>query len=531
MNLDRKLAVACLAAGFLLLLAALGMYFSAQQMTSTVSYSLIAGVALLVCSGLLAPTAALDLVRSRQSRFGSLTVVVSAAVIAVLVMANVLASRASQTLDLTSAHRYTLSPKSIAVLKQLDSDVTITGFFRPGSSPSDLSNAQSLLDQYRKASGHIKVAVVNPDTHAELANRLGVNINGSFAVQYKNKQPTVLLLGSQSESDFTSAILKLEANRTPQICWAAGEGERDLGATQDFGYSGARTQLGSDNFTTKQVVLSQSPKVPADCDVLAIVGLQRAIPAEVATAVQQYVDRGGSLILASDPWIDAGVVDSANALLKPYGASLDNGLVIEGDPAHYAQGEVTTPVVFSYGSSPVTRDLANRLTFFPQATAISSKPVAGVTSVPLAQTTSGAYEVPTVRDLNQLGRRSGDKPGPFTLMETMEKDLPAGQPGAGPSGTKKGRILLVGTSAFAENRAIGAQAGYNLELLLGSFDWLAGNDQLIALPNKPPAASPLVLTDQDFNINFAVVVLLAPLLCLLIGLFVYLGRRRSVAAA
>ncbi len=531
MNLDRRLAIACLIGGVVLLLAALLQFLAQQQMSTAISYSLIAGVALLICYGLLAPTAVIDLVRSRQARFGSLTVFVSAAVLGVLVMGNVLAARTSYALDLTRSQRYTLSPKSLTVLKQLDSDVTITGFFRPGSDSTDLDSATSLLAQYHKASSHIKVSVVNPDTHAELARKLGVTINGSFALEYKSKQPTVLLLGSQSESDFTSAILKLEANRTPQVCWASGEGERDLGETQDFGYSEAKTQLGSDNFKLTPIILSQSPKIPADCDVLALVGIQRKIPDAAVAAIQQYVNSGGSLLLAADPWIESSLAQSANAIVKPYGASFDNGLVLEGDPRNYAQGDSTTPVVFNYGSSPVTRGLSNKLTFFPQTTGITQVDADGVTSAALAQTTNSAYQVMTVRDVNQLSRRPGDKAGPFTMMETLEKDLPPGQSGTGLTGTKKGRVVLVGTSAFAENRAIVAQAGYNLQLLLGSFDWLAGNDQLIALPNKPPAASSLMLTDQDFSLNFVVTMVLVPLVIVLAGLAVYLRRRATYSPA
>lgn len=530
MNLDRRLAVACLFAGIALLFAALGLYLSEQQMSSTISYALIAGVALLICYGLLAPTAALDLFRSRQARFGSMSVLVSAIVIGILVMANVLAARSTQAYDLTRGQLYTLSPKSVAVLRQLDSDVTITGFFRPGTDSTDLSSALGLLDQYRKASKHVRVTVVNPDTHAEQASRLGVTINGSFAIQYKDRPATVLLVGSQSESDFTSAILKLEASRTPQICWAAGEGERDLSETGDFGYSEAKTQLGSDNFKIRQVILSQSAQVPTDCDVLAVIGVQRQIPDRIASTIQQYVDSGGSLLLAVDPWLDTSVATSVNAVIKPYGAAFSNGAVLETDPGHLdSQGDPTTPVVLSYGDSPVTRGLANKFTFFPQPTAIEQSDTAGVTAATLAQTTQGSYEVMTPRDVSQLARRPGDRPGPFTLMETLEKPLPEGQPGTGTTGTKPSRVVLVASSGFGENRAILAQ-GYNVQLLLGSFDWLAGNDKLIALPPKPPAASPILLTQQDFEFDFVLLVGVIPVLIVLAGLAVYMRRRRSYAA-
>ena len=69
-------------------------------------------------------------------------------------------------------------------------------------------------------------------------------------------------------------------------------------------------------------------------------------------------------------------------------------------------------------------------------------------------------------------------------METLE------QSGAASSKT---RIVLVGTQAFAENGTLPPNnSDANLELALASFQWLAGEDALIALPPKPDRALPLV---------------------------------------
>ncbi len=517
---DRRLAVFCLGAGIVLLFAAIGQLLVEQRMTSGVSYSLLAALALFICYGVLSPTAVLDLVRSRQARFGSLSVVVTAAVIGVLVMANVIASRSTLSADLTRGHLYTLSPKSQTVVRQLDSDLLITGFFRPGTEQAARDDAEALLSQYERESPHVKVQFVNPDTNLEEAQRLGVRINGSFALRYKNRQPIVLNLGSQTESDFTSAILKLEASHTPVVCWAAGEGERDLKETKDFGYSEAAAQLQADNFQLKDVILQQLTQVPADCEVLAVVGLQNRLGDRAIKAIQDYVSGGGRLLLAVDPWLDAPVLSTANALIKPSGAAYDGGLVVEPDPAHHSRDDVASPAVFEYGDSPITNQLANKLTFFPISTAIGGQVSSSWSAVQVAQTTKDAYEAMTVRDPKDLGRRSGDRGGPLTLMETLES-------GGAP---KKARIVLVGTTAFAENRALPPNASdYNLQLLLGSFDWLAGNDQLIALPPKPTSSTPLFLTDQDLNVNFLVTMLLLPGLVVAAGVTVWLRRRHSYA--
>lgn len=531
-NLDRRLAVACLVAGIVLLFVALGLFIGEQQMSSAIGYSLIAGVALLICYGVLSPTAVADLLRSRQTRFGTLSVIVSAAVIGILVMANVIASRSVASLDLTRGQLYTLSPKSVLVTKQLASDLQVTGFFRPGTDDSDRRSAIALLAEYQKVSPHVKVAFVNPDTSQNLVVKTGVKINGSLAVTYRDKPAIVLNLGSQTESDITSAILKLEAARTQTICWAAGDGERDTSSQDVDGYSDASDQLTGDNFKLQDIVLSQTPTIPATCDIVAVVALQRPLNQAAITALKGYLQNGGRVLLAVDPWTadqrtgQDPVLASANSVLTTYAAQFDGGLVVDADPAHSASNDPTTPVVFGYGDSPITKDLADKLAFFPQPTGITLKTSDSVQQVQLAQTSKSAFEIATARD--KIDRTPQDREGPFTMMATLEQSLSGTDANGQP---KKTRIVLVGTSSFAENRTMPPNApGYNSQLLLSSFDWLAGNDQLIALSPKPAAKYPLPLTDQDYAVNLMLTSVLVPALLLGIGIAVWLARRRSYAA-
>ncbi len=530
---DQRLAVFCLGAGVVLLFVAAGLFVGEQRMSSQISYFLIAGIALLVCYGVLAPTAVADLVRSRQSRFGSLSVLVSAAVIGILVMANVIASRSVASADLTRSGLYTLSPKSVLVVKRLDSDLNVVGFFRPGTDDSSRRSAEALLTQYQKQSPRVKVNFVNPDTNQQLVLKTGVTINGSLALQYKDRTPIVLNLASQTETDITSAILKLESVRTPTVCWGAGEGERDLKSTQVDGYSGAKDALTQDNFSVQEIVLGQTAAVPSTCDIVAIAGLQRPLPDAAITALQTYLQQGGRLFLAVDPWTydqktnQDPVRQSANTLLKPFGPQFDGGLVVDPDPAHSASNDPTTPAIFDYGTSPISTGLSNKLTFFPQPTAITGEATGSLSQVQLTQTTSSSYLLPTA--VNNINKPAGAKSGPLTLMETLEQPL-SGTDAAGQA--RKTRIVLVGTSAVAENRTLPPNApGYNSQLLQGSFDWLAGNDQLIAVAPKPAAKYPLPLTAQDFAVNVVVTSVLVPLLLLGAGALVWMARRRSYSTA
>lgn len=522
-SLERKLAVFCAVSGIVLLFVAASIIGVQGSVTQGAGYALIAGVALLVSYGILDPTAALDLVRSRTARFGSLSVVVTAVVLGILATFNIIASRGDQAADLTLARLYTLAPQSVVVAKKLDSDLTVTGFFRPDET-SDRRSVENLLSLYRQQSPRIKVSYLDPDSNPTLASRLGVTIPGSVVLQYKDKPPIVLTLASETESDFTAAMLKLESSRTPVVCWAAGEGERDLKEqNQVFGYSAAAGVIQNQNFKTQDLVLSQATAVPDTCDLVAVVGIQKPLTDQAQKVLGAYLAAGGKLLLAADPWIvDAAAVPSLNAVLQPYGASFDAGLVVEGDSAHAASNDPTTPVVFTYGNSPIAKDLNNQYTFFPQSTAIAGQPPDSVLSVPVAQTSAQSYDIGTPRDA--LSRQPRDKAGPFTVMETLESAQPA-------ANGKKTRIVLVGTSAIAENRALPPNAsGQNDRLLLGALDWLTEQENLIAIAPKPVLNNPLSMTGEQLSFNVFLTVILLPLLMAVIGLAVWWRRRRSYSA-
>lgn len=516
--LEKRLALAAAGVGVLLLLVGLSAVIVEGRLVSSAGYTLIAGLALVIAYVVLDPSAAVDLVRGRRARFGSLSVLVSAAVIGILVVVNVLASRSSQAADLTRSGLYTLSPKSELILKKLDSDLVVTGFFRPDQS-DPRRQVKDLLSLYQQRSAHVKTHFEDPDQNAAHALSLGVTISGSIVMQYKNKPPVVLTLASQSESEVTGAILRLETNRTPTICWAAGDGERDLkDADQANGYTAAAELLKTSNYQTQDLLLSQQAQIPATCDVLAVVGVRRPLTDASVKAIQAFVASGGKLLFAFDPWpADPRIKASVNSLFAPYGVAFSGGLVVEGDTAHEAANDPTTPVAFDFASSPISKDLARKFVFFVQPTSITGQPAGSLQAVNLVTTTDKAFEIGQPRQSEQ--RTAADKAGPFVLMQTLEESQSSG---------KKSRVVMVGTSAIGENRALPpSSSGANPDLLLASLDWLSEQENLIGISPKPPAATPLSLTAAQERFNYLLTLILLPLLIIGAGVLVVVRRRMT----
>jgi ABC-type uncharacterized transport system involved in gliding motility auxiliary subunit len=511
---ERRLAIACLLLAVILLFVGASSLLVEQRLTASASYPVIAGVALLISYVILDPTAARDLVSSRQSRFGTLSVVVTAVVIGILVMANVLAARSTQALDLTRYQVNTLAPESIKVTQGLDSDAAVT-LWDVNNDPS-LTTLHNLLDRYRSVNTHLKVTVSDPNFDPTTARAQGV-VGGSslpFMVISYHGKTQILTPGSQNEQDITGALLKLESSRTPVVCWVGGEGEADLKNSDTLlGYSEASDQMQKDNFTVRDLVLSQATAVPSDCDVVAIVGPTKPLTDPTVKVLNDYLAGGGRLLLALDPWREAAVTASYNSALTAYGLSFSGGLVVP-ETSQAARGEPTAVALVTYGTSPIVKDLSNRVSFFPESTSIDSTTIADVTTTPVAQTSSNAFLIETPRQ-PPFTQQPGDKLGAFTIMETAER---------APTGAKKSRVVVVGTSAFAENNVFQASA-VNIQLLTGSLNYLTEQEQLISIPPKPAGTSPLALTQEQANLNLWITLLVLPVLVVGGGLAVWWRRR------
>lgn len=508
---ERRLAVGCLLLGVVLLFVGASEVLVEQKLGGNASYPLIAGLALLISYVILDPTAARDLVSSRRSRYGTLSVLVTAIMVGILVAVNVLAARSTQSLDLTRYKVNTLAPESVSVAQRLAADAQVS--FWDNSSDGSYTTVRGLLSRYQAASPHVKVTIEDPNNDPTTARSQGVTALDQVVIRYQGKSQ-ILGPGSQGEADITAALLKLESVRTPVVCWTGGDGEADLKNSDPLlGYSEASNQIQKDNFAVQDLLLSQASAIPSTCDVVAIVRPTAALPDAAQKVLSGYLAGGGRLLIALDPWQDGKVIGSYNAALDAFGLSFDGGLVVP-DAAHHASNEPTAVAVVDYGSSPIAKGLNNRVSFFPETTAIDSKGTSGVTATPVAQTTADSFLITTPRQ-PPFTQQTGDKQGPFTIMETGEMSG---------SGTRKAEVVVVGTGAFAENEALLAQ-GENIQLLTGSLDYLTDQQQLISIPPKPASAKTLSLTQEQQNLNLWITLLLMPLLVALGGVAVWWRRR------
>jgi ABC-type uncharacterized transport system involved in gliding motility auxiliary subunit len=448
---------------------------------------------------------------NRRLRSGSASLALSAAALVALVALNVAASHGSQSWDLTRSGLNTLAPQSVLVASRLDSDLLVIGLFHSGPGNGQ-TQAEALVALYQAQSPRVVYRSASFDTDIVDVRKYSVTEPATLVLDYQGRTQ-LLTAPLQTEQDFTSALLKLESARAPMVCWAAGVGGHSRSDTSQNGYSSVADVLARNNFATRDLLMADLTAVPTDCDEVVLIAPAVALSATAVRAVVDYMSAGGSLLIAGDPWgQNPAAAASLNDVLEPYHLVFSGALVVEPDASRAF--DVITPATVAYGHSPITRDIQGIASAFPQTTEIGGTGIVVGMPVVIAGTTKQSYAIKTPRQA--LARQAGDVAGPFAIMETLE--VPAGQ--------KTARVVMVGTSAFAENKVLPPSSNAaNLELALGTFQWLAHEDALISLPPKPPRALPLTLTQRDQNTVIFITIFLMPGLIVFGGVMVWWRRR------
>ena len=494
---------------------------------------------------------------SRKGFYGFNTSVMILLFLAIMGVIVLVGAINNVTFDTTASKQFTLAQQSTKILKELNQNVEAVAFFAPTDpTPSDSkqrairSQAQDLLEEYRKTSGRFVYRVVDPDVEPEEARRFGVNPDtrpGTIVVTSGgNLQPVdTLIFSSQGgyqanthlERDFTQGILAVTRKLQKVVYFTVRHGERDSAEVLDGnGYGLAAKELEGDNYLVRTLDLAAEKQAPEDAAVLVIAGPRKDLLDEEKEPLRQYLLKGGKALFLLDP--DTPV--TYKTLLAEWGVTLGTGMVI--DPGSSVAGNPRAPLVTRSRYldplnlnlfNPITRVLTDS-TFFDQAAAIMPLDNQGVHRDPplpnVYYTSNDLNITPLVlsSDLSWLGANPqstsftpGETAGPLAIAVAVDAHAPFKQKAS--EGKPHTQIVVVGNSAFATNRFYSSFA--NGDFLANSVNWLAGDVELISVRAKLEEPRILVVSQGAFNFIRWSAWLLLPMAVASTGLFVWWRRR------
>jgi ABC-type uncharacterized transport system involved in gliding motility auxiliary subunit len=469
-------------------------------------------------------------------------------------------------LDLTEHHQYTLSPGTLRILERVPEPIKLELFYSEKAAQSQpqfrvfAQRVRELLQEVAARShGKISLQVVDPEPFSDAEERAagyglkGVPLGDSGDSLYFG------LVGSNStdgetampfiqpakeaflEYDIAKMVSSLSATRKPVLAMLSdlptGPGIDPLSGQPTPGWVLDR-QLAE--FFDIRRLQPEPGSIGADVDLLMLVH-PKALSADAQYAIDQFVLRGGHLLVFVDPDAESdpagNVIDPAQPnpsrasdlpiLFKAWGLGYDVGkVVLDSQSALQVQPDPNQPPVRHLAilglhkasmnqGDVITADLETLN--LSTVGALSLSPQSTLKLEPLLQSSSSAMlaDAATVRAASSDPARLADRfiPGnqPYVLAGRLTGPLKTAFPerlGAGhlASSVKPVNIVVVADSDLLSDRLwvqaqdfLGQQIvnpfANNADFVYNAVDNLVGNDDLIAVRTRPSANRPFERID------------------------------------
>ena len=446
--------------------------------------------------------------KGRGAKYGTLSLVSILVFLGILVAVNYLGTRQNKRWDFTANQVFSLSDQTVRILRELQEPATFTVYERQDRQQVH----RDRLDEFTYHSSQVKTEFVDPDREPGRATEAKIEALPTILIQHKGRTERV---NSSNEQDLTNALIKAVTGQARKVYFTQGHGEKDLASSERTGYSTLAEAMKRDNYAFDSLVLITQKSVPDDATILVIPGpTTDFFPPEIEM-LNAYVAKGGKVMLLLDPPAKAGAAQPLlTQFLMDWGINAGNDVVLDASGMGRMLGtDASVPVVAQYPNHPITESLTGAMSAYPMARSMA--PVEGGsnsrTAQPVLTTTPQSWAESDIASLSaksgqiEFNADKGDKQGPITLAAAVSAPASVTPPkpeNASPDSpdapsTPETRVVAVGDSDFASNYAIGVPG--NSDFFMNSLNWLAQQENLIAVRPRQPLDHRLTLTADQQN--------------------------------
>lgn len=456
-------------------------------------------------------------------RGGTYAVSITAVVLAILVVLNVLVSALPSSLtklDISATKLYSITSNTKVVVNALEEDVKIYWIVQSGEEDDVIEN---LLSKYEILSDHIKVVKKNPDVYPTFAEQYTNETvqNNSLVVECGDRSRFIgyddiyiqeadiysytYSTSFDGEGAITSAIDYVVTDDLPQLYVLEGHGEQEL--PQNF-----KEQIEKENIETNTLSLLTVDEVPEDADAILIYEPSSDLSEEEVNMLYEYAEDGGKLLVIAGPTED-GILENLYGLLENYDVETCEGIVVEGNRDRYTmQPYVLLPEMSSH---EITDSLIeeNYYPNMPISQGMIINDESGAVT-PLLTTSSESFSKIAGYDLTTYEKEDGDIDGPFAVALSIDC-------------SNEGQIVWFSSAAFLDDMYNALSSGSNSDLAMNALSSLIGESEAMAIRSKSLNYNYLSITDSTASLLKTLMIGVFPLTYLGVGVFVILKRRRE----
>lgn len=484
-------------------------------------------------SGVKSVSQAKEVVLGRGMRFGVGATTNIILVLAVLAAVNWYTHKHNKRWDLTEEGVYSLSSQSINVVSNLEKPLKLVAF--TGAPQVNDESLKETLELYQYHSKKVTTEVINPQTKPHLVEKYGMNAGNIIYLEYgEGDDKGVSRINEATEDSITNAIIKLTRGAAKKIYYIDGHGEPDLEGAGPESVKTFASGIEDEHMKLEPLVLGIKHTIPDDAAAVILVSPKQTMLKEEKDALLAYADKGGRLMLFTDPRGSADVKE----LSEHFEIHVDDAVIIDQVQQLFAGPTLSTGFVSQdYTPHPITKNMNRRtLSVFDMAAPLSRPQpgVAGAIYSDIVKTGPNAWGETNIAALLDSQEPSAqqdpvDVKGPATVAISFEKklDAPADQKkdGEAPSFDKTTRVIVVGDSFPLQNRGINLYS--NRDLMLNMVSWLVGEEGGVSIrPKSMRATQVQPISEGEFKAILGAS-FLVPEAILLFGLFIWWRRRTA----
>jgi hypothetical protein len=502
---------------------------------------------------------------------------------AVVVVVNLLASRANTRWDWTSGGVLRLSEKTERFLReQVDTQphpVRLYVFYPPANAYAlatrrgEVFGVHHLARELALASDRVVIETLDPEQNRgrvdELRRQFDITgeefANGVVAFEHRGKTRyvtdqqlfevdvearraagnAVVARRFLGEDRFLAVLQGLVLGSAPKAAILVGHGELDP-TSQDPERTALRveTALKRDTFEVDVLDLKGHDVIRKDYDVICVLGPRQPLPPTAVAALRAHCARGGGLLVCAapnlDPRPDGQVVVTPTGLeefLADWGVQLTEDLVMASATDPTGQHRMFSPtfVPAMEASHPVSRSFTrerNRLVpfGFVRSTPYDDQGRSRTIGTVIAATDDGGRRITDFVAYLQVLK---DPASQQAFLEDPKRHPPSAVPVACAveslrPGTGTGlptRLVVFGSTAWCDDS--GRSGDYAMDLFLSAVNWIARREMLTGIGAKDPHRVRFAMTPGAIRLVAWVGMGLLPLGVGLLGAVVWLIRKRE----
>lgn len=445
-------------------------------------------------------------------------------IIGIVILLNLLGKDYFFRWDLTENNQYTLSDATRDILDELEDPVTIKAYFS-ADLPTDLVKTRvdfrDMLQEYATISrGRVDYEFISPEEDADkqAAAQAGIQpvmINVREKDQMKQQQAFMgatievgeqqevipfIQPGTAMEYALSTGIKKVSVADKPSVGLVQGHGEPAFNQlAQVYESLGILYEVETIDLATESSIADRFRAV-------AIIAPTDSVPADQLAKLDDYLARGGKLLLALNA-VDGDLSTARGTAvstglenwLKEKGIQVQHNFLIDASCGQVSvqqqQGFFTfqtpvqfpfLPVITTFADHSITSGLEQVL--LPFASPISWLGDSSSQFIPLAYSSSqsGTISAPTMFDVTRQWQASDFPSSALVAAAAVESTF---------GGSTPTQMVVIGDGDFAVGGQGQMQSADNISLLVNSIDWLSDDTGLIELRTKGVASRPI---DQEY---------------------------------